>query len=139
MPISIAAITVPGRLPMPPSTQMAKTRPIYSRPTEGSTGWMMMRKAPASDAVAIDFPAPREGVENIRLPPPRSPLSSLRASMASLGSVVEITFLCMIRSGKGGNRVGCSTHTAAVLADQRGVFLVHFREGRFFRRIRTRG
>ena len=34
---------------MPPSTQMANTRPIYSRPTDGSTGWMMMRKAPASE------------------------------------------------------------------------------------------
>ncbi len=56
MPISIAAITVPGRLPMPPSTQMANTRPIYSRPTDGSTGWMMMRNAPASDAVAIEMP-----------------------------------------------------------------------------------
>src|SRR5580658_5052628 len=54
MPSSIAAISVPGRLPMPPSTQTAKTRPIYSRPTEGSTGWMMMRKAPASDAVDAD-------------------------------------------------------------------------------------
>ena len=57
-PSSIAAMTVPGRLPMPPSTQIAKTRPIYSRPTEGSTGWMMMRKAPATPAVAIEM---REG------------------------------------------------------------------------------
>ena len=41
---------------MPPSTQIANTRPIYSRPTDGSTGWMMMRKAPASEAVAIEMP-----------------------------------------------------------------------------------
>ena len=41
---------------MPPSTQMANTRPIYSRPTDGSTGWMMIRNAPASDAVAIEMP-----------------------------------------------------------------------------------
>ncbi len=27
---------------------MANTRPMYSRPTEGSTGWMMIRNAPAS-------------------------------------------------------------------------------------------
>ncbi len=56
MPSSMAAITVPGRLPMPPSTQMAKMRPMYSRPTDGSTGWMMIRKAPASAAVAIEMP-----------------------------------------------------------------------------------
>ena len=56
MPTSMAAITVPGRLPMPPSTQIAKTRPIYSRPTDGSTGWMMIRNAPASEAVAIEMP-----------------------------------------------------------------------------------
>src|SRR4029450_13513446 len=56
MPSSIEAMTVPGRLPMPPSTQMANTRPIYSRPTDGSTGWMMMRKAPAKAAVAIGKP-----------------------------------------------------------------------------------
>ena len=41
---------------MPPSTQIANTRPIYSRPTDGSTGWMMMRKAPASAAVAMEMP-----------------------------------------------------------------------------------
>src|SRR5258708_22351909 len=39
--------SVPGMLPSPPSTHMAKTRPIYSRPTEGSTGWMMISSAPA--------------------------------------------------------------------------------------------
>ena len=37
-PSSMAAITRAGRLPSPPSTQIANTRPIYSRPTEGSTG-----------------------------------------------------------------------------------------------------
>ena len=55
MPSSRAAMTVPGRLPMPPSTQMANTRPIYSRPTDGSTGWMTIRSAPATDAVAIEI------------------------------------------------------------------------------------
>ncbi len=56
MPSSIAPITVPGRLPSPPSTQIANTRPIYSRPTEGSTGWMMISSAPAIEAVAIEMP-----------------------------------------------------------------------------------
>ena len=56
MPSVIAAITMPGKLPSPPSTQMAKMRPIYSRPIDGSTGWMMIRQAPARDAVAIDRP-----------------------------------------------------------------------------------
>ena len=56
MPSVIAAITMPGKLPSPPSTQMAKMRPIYSRPIDGSTGWMMIRQAPASEAVAIDRP-----------------------------------------------------------------------------------
>src|SRR6516225_12480294 len=51
----MAPITVPGRLPRPPSTQIANTRPMYSRPTDGSTGWMMIRNAPASDAVAIEI------------------------------------------------------------------------------------
>ena len=54
-PSSMAAMTVPGRLPRPPSTQIANTRPMYSRPTEGSTGWMMIKNAPASDAVAIEI------------------------------------------------------------------------------------
>ncbi len=40
----------------PPSTQIANTRPIYSRPTDGSTGWMMISSAPAIDAVAIEMP-----------------------------------------------------------------------------------
>ena len=56
MPSSMAPITVPGRLPSPPSTQIANTRPIYSRPTDGSTGWMMIRSAPATDVVAIEMP-----------------------------------------------------------------------------------
>src|SRR4029078_6155244 len=56
MPSSIAAITVPGRLPRPPSTQIANTRPIYSRPTEGSTGWMMISNAPATAVGAIEMP-----------------------------------------------------------------------------------
>jgi hypothetical protein len=56
MPSSIAAIRVPGRLPNPPRTQIANTRPMYSRPTEGSIGWMMIRNAPASAAVAIEMP-----------------------------------------------------------------------------------
>ena len=56
MPSSIAPISVPGRLPSPPSTQIANTRPIYSRPTDGSTGWMMIRSAPAIAAVAIEMP-----------------------------------------------------------------------------------
>jgi len=55
IPTSMAPISVPGRLPRPPSTQMAKTRPIYSRPIEGSTGWMTMSSAPAIDAVAIEI------------------------------------------------------------------------------------
>ena len=56
IPSSSAPITVPGRLPSPPSTQIANTRPMYSRPTEGSTGWMMIRNAPAMAAVAIEMP-----------------------------------------------------------------------------------
>ena len=55
MPSIIAPISVPGMLPSPPSTQMAKTRPIYSRPTDGSTGWMMISSAPAIEAVAIEI------------------------------------------------------------------------------------
>ena len=51
----MAAITVPGRLCRPPSTQMANTRPMYSRPTDGSTGWITIRSAPAIDAVAIEM------------------------------------------------------------------------------------
>ena len=47
MPSSIAPISVPGRLPSPPSTQIANTRPIYSRPIDGSTGWITIRSAPA--------------------------------------------------------------------------------------------
>ena len=54
-PSSIAPISVPGRLPSPPSTQIANTRPIYSRPTDGSTGWMTISSAPAIDAVAIEI------------------------------------------------------------------------------------
>src|SRR5262249_39120676 len=54
IPSSSAAISVPGRLPSPPSTQIANTRPIYSRPIEGSTGWITMSSAPAIDAVAIE-------------------------------------------------------------------------------------
>ena len=50
MPSSMAPISVPGRLPSPPSTQIANTRPIYSRPTDGSTGWMTISSAPAIDA-----------------------------------------------------------------------------------------
>ena len=46
---------MPGRLPRPPSTQIANTRPMYSRPIDGSTGWMMIRNAPASEAVAIEI------------------------------------------------------------------------------------
>src|SRR5882762_3553291 len=55
MPSSIAAITVPGRLPRPPSTQIANTRPIYSRPTEGSTGWMMISNAPVEPSVGREY------------------------------------------------------------------------------------
>src|ERR1700729_2130607 len=54
MPSSMAPNSMPGRLPSPPSTQIANTRPIYSRPIDGSTGWMTIRNAPASDAVAIE-------------------------------------------------------------------------------------
>src|ERR1700732_5125194 len=56
VPSVIAAITMPGKLHRPASTQMEKIRPIYSRPIEGSTGWMMIRQAPAGEAVAIDRP-----------------------------------------------------------------------------------
>ena len=52
----MAPITVPGRLPSPPSTQIANTRPIYSRPTDGSTGWMMISSAPATAVVAMEMP-----------------------------------------------------------------------------------
>ena len=34
-------------LPMPPRTATAKTRPMYSRPMEGSTGPIMIISAPA--------------------------------------------------------------------------------------------
>src|SRR4029078_5214025 len=54
-PSNIAAITVPGKLCRPPSTQIANTRPMYSRPTEGSTGWMMIKNAPAIEAVAMEM------------------------------------------------------------------------------------
>ena len=55
-PSSSAAASVPPMLPMPPSTVMAKTRPIYSRPMEGSIGTMIMSSAPARLAVAIPTP-----------------------------------------------------------------------------------
>jgi len=29
---------------------------MYSRPIDGSTGWMMIRKTPATAAVAIEMP-----------------------------------------------------------------------------------
>ena len=51
----MAPISVPGMLPSPPRTQMANTRPIYSRPTDGSTGWMMISSAPAIAQVAIEM------------------------------------------------------------------------------------
>ncbi len=54
MPRIIAATTVPPKLPRPPSTAIANTRPMYSRPSEGSTGWITIRIAPPTDAVAID-------------------------------------------------------------------------------------
>ncbi len=34
---------------------MANTRPMYSRPTEGSTGWITISNAPAIEAVAIEM------------------------------------------------------------------------------------
>jgi hypothetical protein len=52
----MAAMSVPGRLPNPPRTQIAKTRPMYSRPIEGSTGWITIKNAPAMAAVAIEMP-----------------------------------------------------------------------------------
>ena len=39
---------------MPPSTQTANTRPMYSRPIDGCTGRMTIRNAPATPAVAIE-------------------------------------------------------------------------------------
>ena len=39
---------VPGKLPMPPSTAMAKTRPMKSRPIDGSTGSSTSSSAPAA-------------------------------------------------------------------------------------------
>ena len=39
---------------MPPSTHTANTRPMNSRPIAGCTGWITMRKAPATPAVAIE-------------------------------------------------------------------------------------
>src|SRR5215831_8723370 len=39
-PSTSAPRSVPQIEPMPPSTQTAKTSPMYSRPTDGCTGWM---------------------------------------------------------------------------------------------------
>ena len=55
-PSEIAATTVPGRLPRPPKTQIANTRPMKSRPTAGCKGSMTMMKAPASAALAQAMP-----------------------------------------------------------------------------------
>ncbi len=56
MPRIMAAISVPGRLVMPPSTQMAKARPMNSRPIDGSTDWMRISSTPATMAVATAMP-----------------------------------------------------------------------------------
>src|SRR5205823_14670288 len=53
MPSTNAPTSVPQIEPMPPSTQTANTRPMYSRPMAGCTGWMTIRNAPATPAVAI--------------------------------------------------------------------------------------
>ena len=36
MPSSMPAMTVPGRLPIPPRTQIANTGPMKTRPADGS-------------------------------------------------------------------------------------------------------
>ena len=43
-------------LPMPPSTTIANTRPMYRRFIDGSTGPITIKSAPATDAVAIESP-----------------------------------------------------------------------------------
>src|SRR5207247_2396493 len=53
-PSTNASASVPRIEPMPPSTHTAKTRPMYSRPIAGCTGWITMRKEPATAAVAIE-------------------------------------------------------------------------------------
>ena len=52
MPSSIAAIRVPGRLPIPPSTQIAKIRPIYSRPTDADDPAQFKRERVAGIGLA---------------------------------------------------------------------------------------
>src|SRR6516165_7784445 len=46
----------PRQLPRPPKTQIAKTRPINSRPTAGCSGSITIMKAPASAALAQAIP-----------------------------------------------------------------------------------
>src|SRR5205823_10992481 len=53
IPSTNAPSRVPQIEPMPPSTQTANTSPMYSRPMAGCTGWMTIRNAPATPAVAI--------------------------------------------------------------------------------------
>ncbi len=55
-PRIIAAIMVPLMLPIPPKTVTANTLPMNSLPMEGSTGPMLMIRAPAKLVVAIDNP-----------------------------------------------------------------------------------
>ena len=55
-PRDTAATIVPGRLPRPPKTQIAKTRPMNSRPTAGCSGSITIMKAPASAALAQAIP-----------------------------------------------------------------------------------
>ena len=46
----------PGRLPMPPMMQTAKTRPMKTWPEEGSTGCTTTSAPPATAASAMEMP-----------------------------------------------------------------------------------
>src|SRR5439155_9662903 len=69
-PSTNAPSSVPQIEPMPPSTETANTKPMYSRPRAGCTGWMTIRNAPATPAVAIESanasPFTRVGLTPIR-------------------------------------------------------------------------
>src|SRR5690606_26935989 len=56
MPIMMPAASVPGMVPMPARTTMAKTRPIWMRPAKGSIGPVMTSAAPAIAASAVAMP-----------------------------------------------------------------------------------
>ncbi len=50
------AASVPGMLPSPASTATQNVRPMYRRPSPGSTGPTMISSAPASAQVPVAMP-----------------------------------------------------------------------------------